>query len=77
MRRVLALALATVTVLVLQLGFVTGGSSLPAKMARILLPGGVTVVHAIDTNGDFHSGWDDGNAAHTGEKGNGGGGNGR
>jgi hypothetical protein len=77
MRRVIALALATVAVLVLQLGLFTGGSSVPAKIARVLLPGGVSVVHAIDSNGDFKSGGDDGFGPHTGEKGNGGGGNGR
>lgn len=72
MRRLVALALATGAVLVLQLGLFTGGSSLIARH----VPVGVTVVHAIDSNGDQKSGIDDGFGAHTGEKGNGGGGNG-
>ena len=68
MRRILALALATAAVLILQLALFNGGR---------FMPGGVTVALAIDSKGDFHSGVDDGFDPHTGEKGNGGGGNGR
>jgi hypothetical protein len=68
MRKVLILGLATAVMLCWQLGLFAGGGSQPS---------GMSVAQAIDTNGDFHSGIDDGFGAHTGEKGNGGGGNGR
>jgi hypothetical protein len=79
MRRMLALALATGAILVLQLGLSVGGVFVPGKIAGVSLPGGLTAVQAHgpgggnpDNNGDFNSGPDDGNGTHSGEKGNGG-----
>ena len=68
MRRMLALALATAAVLILQLALFNGGR---------FMPGGVAIVHAIDSNGDVKSSPDGSFDPHEGEKDRGAGGNGK
>ena len=83
MRRKLGVTLAVFAILVLpQFGMTTFGPlHLPGNrpVGPISLPGGIpiTLAHGPgggnpDNNGDFHSGPDDGNGTHSGEKGNGG-----